>query len=282
MTSSTGGVQLPTNQQASIETLPEPSTSDAAAEPTAPAPPTPKQSAAAQSTVVVVAAAADFEERPGTPSTQDLPSEGALSTSPTTPASIHTTQESAVASLTPTQPTKSASKAAVPAVPVIPILPKSSPKDTRIAPSSEKVAVEQKAAESAHEQAADKPEETTAAEVPVKDESAAATIRVTPKSWASLVAGGLSTAVASTSTNSAAGPTANGVHAADGSISSDAGALPGFAKSNTSSQAEALHNFRVNSASKIAFLEPRGLINTGNMCYMNSVSLKLLKLCFND
>ena len=24
--------------------------------------------------------------------------------------------------------------------------------------------------------------------------------------------------------------------------------------------------------SKIAFLKPRGLVNTGNMCYMNSVS----------
>jgi ubiquitin carboxyl-terminal hydrolase 10 len=27
------------------------------------------------------------------------------------------------------------------------------------------------------------------------------------------------------------------------------------------------------SAAKIAFLKPRGLVNTGNMCYMNSVCL---------
>ena len=27
-----------------------------------------------------------------------------------------------------------------------------------------------------------------------------------------------------------------------------------------------------NYADKIAFVEPRGLVNTGNMCYMNSVS----------
>ena len=37
---------------------------------------------------------------------------------------------------------------------------------------------------------------------------------------------------------------------------------------------EVLSSFSVNdsgNASKIAFLKPRGLVNTGNMCYMNSV-----------
>ena len=38
------------------------------------------------------------------------------------------------------------------------------------------------------------------------------------------------------------------------------------------SLAEALRAFSVASASRIPFLEPRGLVNTGNMCYMNSVS----------
>lgn len=45
-----------------------------------------------------------------------------------------------------------------------------------------------------------------------------------------------------------------------------------FSKSNASSLAEALADFRIASGQKLAFLEPRGLINTGNMCYMNSVS----------
>ena len=42
------------------------------------------------------------------------------------------------------------------------------------------------------------------------------------------------------------------------------------------SLAEALSSYNVKGmkdSSKISFLEPRGLVNTGNMCYMNSVSL---------
>jgi ubiquitin carboxyl-terminal hydrolase 10 len=39
------------------------------------------------------------------------------------------------------------------------------------------------------------------------------------------------------------------------------------------SLAEALKSFSVASTeSKVAFLKPRGLVNSGNMCYMNSVS----------
>ena len=40
---------------------------------------------------------------------------------------------------------------------------------------------------------------------------------------------------------------------------------------NAGSLAEALRAFSLTSASRIPFLEPRGLVNTGNMCYMNSV-----------
>lgn len=52
-----------------------------------------------------------------------------------------------------------------------------------------------------------------------------------------------------------------------------AAAAPGFNKTNSESLAEALRSFTaVSPDSKVAFLEPRGLVNTGNMCYMNSVS----------
>ena len=49
----------------------------------------------------------------------------------------------------------------------------------------------------------------------------------------------------------------------------------GFVTSKTGSLADALTSYDVENNSdsaKLAFLEPRGLVNTGNMCYMNSVS----------
>ena len=48
----------------------------------------------------------------------------------------------------------------------------------------------------------------------------------------------------------------------------------GFVTSKTKSLADALNSFDVEDNSdpeRLFFLEPRGLVNTGNMCYMNSV-----------
>ena len=50
----------------------------------------------------------------------------------------------------------------------------------------------------------------------------------------------------------------------------------GVAPIQAGSLSEALSSYSVVEAkenSRIAFLEPRGLVNTGNMCYMNSVSV---------
>lgn len=52
----------------------------------------------------------------------------------------------------------------------------------------------------------------------------------------------------------------------------------GFASIKAGSLADALTSYSVKDCgetTKVAFLEPRGLVNTGNMCYMNSVSLCL-------
>lgn len=55
--------------------------------------------------------------------------------------------------------------------------------------------------------------------------------------------------------------------------------MNGFAPAKSGSLADALSSYSVtesNEVAKIAFLEPRGLVNTGNMCYMNSVSYRPL------
>lgn len=82
--------------------------------------------------------------------------------------------------------------------------------------------------------------------------------KVAPKSWADLVR-----------TKGPPPPTKNG------NINSDTIAQANiFAPTKAGSLADALSSYNVKESSetaKVAFLEPRGLVNTGNMCYMNSV-----------
>lgn len=76
-----------------------------------------------------------------------------------------------------------------------------------------------------------------------------------PKSWADLVR-------QKSKPGAAAAPT-NGEIIADG--------IQLVPKS--ASLADALKQYNVRSGVQLPFLEPRGLVNTGNMCYMNSVSI---------
>lgn len=84
--------------------------------------------------------------------------------------------------------------------------------------------------------------------------------KAAPKSWADLVRNmGQNTTAARTS-----------------QVPTDSAAqINDFAPAKAGSMAEALSSYSVkenNENAKMAFLEPRGLVNTGNMCYMNSVS----------
>lgn len=68
----------------------------------------------------------------------------------------------------------------------------------------------------------------------------------------------------------------NAISAGQGGESEAASAVvPGsnFSLAHKSSLAEVIRGFRVDGNYRAALIEPRGLINTGNMCYMNSVCL---------
>lgn len=91
-------------------------------------------------------------------------------------------------------------------------------------------------------------------------------VRAPPTSWANLFA----------KTPVAAVVSLNGEHDADETNSSVAaestGVITSTLKASANSVAEAIRSYKVGGAEqKEVFLEPRGLINTGNMCYMNSV-----------
>lgn len=91
--------------------------------------------------------------------------------------------------------------------------------------------------------------------------------KAAPGSWAGLFA--------KTQTKAPVTPAGtNGAAALNGSVTPEtSAAAPSsiFSKTTANSVAEAIREYQVGSGDRISFLEPRGLINTGNMCYMNSV-----------
>lgn len=188
--------------------------------------------------------------RSDTPSTSQPPSEEADSTNPTTPSSSQLKPELVEGDVTPTP--KISTKSTIPVVPVIPVIPKSMPKDLS------KPVVEESRTPAAPV------EQEIAAQVPETEEKPAEELTdtppvpkawTTPKLWTGLFNPGAATSTAASSE------------------SGRAGIMTGSGKNNAESLAEALKVFSATSnESKVAFLEPRGLINTGNMCYMNSVS----------
>jgi ubiquitin carboxyl-terminal hydrolase 10 len=200
-----------------------------------------------------------------TPSTQARPSEAAVSSTPTTPSS---TQPPKLSTTTPGTPT--AVKAAVPAVPVVPALPKASPKQTKPAAGAEKSVAEANPAVAAPgEQQAEPAKPVAETAGAAADTAQPAPAPPKPKLWTGLFSkpGG---AVASTSSGATAA-----LAQTNGSTEDGSAIVPGagsFAKANASSLAQALQAYRPSAPDRLAFLEPRGLVNTGNMCYMNSVS----------
>lgn len=200
------------------------------------------------------------------------------------PQPSQTIQPATASSGVPTKHAKTASRAAIPAVPILPAVPKASTKEISI-PGAE--AKPSEAKQPAQQASAEKPTEVTevATEAPqaeVKVEPTPTPAKTGPKLWTGLFARPVPVNAPSAGTTgagsagtgvSAAGTASGGTASSNGSVG-----VGNFAKSNTSSLAEALRAYRVSNDKKFSFLEPRGLINPGNMCYMNSV-LQVLIFC---
>ncbi|KAJ3463226.1 hypothetical protein MRS44_008012 [Fusarium solani] len=223
-----------------------------------------------------------------TPATSAAPSETAAT--PRQPAeesavpvqASSTSQRSrtnTVTSSTSTATSRPATRSSAAPAPALPSLPKSGAKDAKPARAEKPVngdVVAETSSQDATSTTAEKPTEleSEAAEAP------APAVKLPPSSWANLFAKPAAASVAKTgATNGAvaSSATTNG-HSAEGVVSATNGSTASFSKANANSVAEAIQSFHVGLADQLSFLEPRGLINTGNMCYMNSV-LQVLMFC---
>ncbi|KPM39075.1 hypothetical protein AK830_g7513 [Neonectria ditissima] len=221
--------------------------------------------------------------RSETTPTRRQPAGETIPSIPTTPSSIQQRSRTNTAtSATPTTASKPATRGAHPA-PAVPTLPKGTAKDSK--PSRAEKPVNGTAAIEAVAQ-----DDTSAdvAAVPAEEDtiapdcSTSPPAKAAPTSWANLFAKSSAAAaaaagVAGPNGSSSGAGTVNG-HDGDGVVGGTNGSGPNFLKVNASSAAEAIRAYHVGSGDKISFLEPRGLINTGNMCYMNSV-LQVLMFC---
>lgn len=172
----------------------------------------------------------------------------------------------------------------MPAIPIVPVIPKAIPKET-ITPSTVAKSSEKKhPAENSSSETPAASSETSNVEEKVETAPAPAPapVKTGPKLWTGLFARTTSAASPATGTtgvrSASTGATASDLNSDNVDQSNGGVGLGSFVKSNTNSLAEALRAYSVDNGQKIAFLEPRGLINPGNMCYMNSV-LQALIFC---
>lgn len=185
---------------------------------------------------------------PQSPSTSINQSE-ADSTQPTTPSS--------------TAKSQTQQKATKPA-PVVPVVPNVSGTPRRQA-TKDNASV---GSETPKSTAADAGQTSSPAdEAQAKPASPA---RAAPKSWADLMRSQKAATAAATAIPNQAATTAP--------VASESGTLVAPKSESLGDVLSSLGEDVTQYSDKIAFLEPRGLVNTGNMCYMNSV-LQILVSC---
>lgn len=209
-----------------------------------------------------------------TPLTSHAPSEDD-STQPTTPSSV---VAQAGPRPRPLPSTKSPSRTATLSLPIVPAIPHMSftpraAKQASASVASEALNVQDPSNEEQLSCAVETAAQISEQDTPVNSKSSVTSgsppPKPAPKSWADLVR-------TKTQSNNKIPNGTNGNSATQ---------FNGFVASKTGSLPEALSSYSVdeaNEGTKISFLEPRGLVNTGNMCYMNSVSLSVCGSVFNQ
>jgi ubiquitin carboxyl-terminal hydrolase 10 len=186
-----------------------------------------------------------------TPIASDAPSED-TSTQPTTPASSVPTP-SAKSQQTPTQPkARPVSGTVIPALPQSPIAVRRGHRDSVVSTQSKASEEPVSASQTTEPTTAEGDDAASSGET--ASAPAPAAPKPKPSSWASLLRPAQSA--------SAAPSVVSGSSSVNGGLTGRGEAL-----------ADALNNMNVSSdvPTKISFIQPRGLVNTGNMCYMNSV-----------
>jgi ubiquitin carboxyl-terminal hydrolase 10 len=197
-------------------------------------------------------------------STTAVPSDAEVDTPSTShpPSEIDAASVHQLAAQTTAPAQKHTRNATKPAVPLIPI---------KQAKAVSAASVTQKSVTSP---SAEKPQSkpinevaASASEAANVEEAPKPTAPAAPKSWAELLR----------AKNAAAAPQAQS-QAQPPVISNGIANTNGPAPPKSNSLSDVLASYSVEAEKKVAFIEPRGLVNTGNLCYMNSV-LQVLLFC---
>lgn len=183
---------------------------------------------------------------PQTPTTS-IPQSETNSTQPTTPSSAAKSQ------------TQQKTAKPAPVVPVVPNVPGTPRRQANKDGSS--VGSETPKSTTAETEQGSSPATTEPSTKPTSP------VRAPPKSWADLVRSKAAAAAAAAAARPASSP-----------VAGEPGTLNAQKSESLGDVLSTLGEDVTQYSDKIGFLEPRGLVNTGNMCYMNSV-LQILVYC---